>query len=195
MMKRFAFAAALSTVLALPALAGGHANWTAVDGFSQVAFGSVKNDDNGEVHHFNGVTGSVTESGELTVSVDVTSVETYIDIRNERMVEHVFDKGAATATLTGQIDMEALNGMAVGETKIMEIEGTLAFAGAENKVYPNMLIARLAEDRVLVTTADFLMISTADLGITAGIDTLMELAGLDGITRVTPVSIRMIFEK
>ena len=39
------------------------------------------------------------------------------------------------------------------------------------------------------------MVSTDELGIDAGIDKLMELAGLPGITRVAPVTIRMVFEK
>ena len=58
-----------------------------------------------------------------------------------------------------------------------------------------MLVARLSENSVLVTTADFIMLSTEDLGINAGIDKLMTLAKLPGITRVTPVSVRMVFNK
>ena len=53
----------------------------------------------------------------------------------------------------------------------------------------------MSEDRVLVTTEDFLMISTEDLGIDKGIDQLMKLAELSGITRVSPVAVRMVFQK
>ena len=47
----------------------------------------------------------------------------------------------------------------------------------------------------MVTSDEMLMLSTADLGITAGVDKLMELAKLPSITRVTPVTMRLIFER
>jgi len=147
------------------------------------------------VHHFTKVNGTVSDAGALNINIDLSSVQTNIDIRNERMTEHVFQSGKATATLSGEIDMSEVNGMKVGETKIMEIEATLSFVGVENDVDANMLVARLSENRVLVTTADFVMLSTEDLEIDPGINKLMELAKLPGITRVTPVSARMVFEK
>ncbi|MGZ2257913.1 YceI family protein [Roseobacter sp. A03A-229] len=184
-----------ATLCATTALAGGHATWTSVEADSSVAFGSIKSNEFGEIHHFSGVSGTVSEAGELAVTIDLASVETNIDIRNERMMEHVFQAGKATAKLTGAVDMEAVNGLDVGATTLVDVEGTLAFAGLETDVETPMLVARLADNRVLVTTADFIMLSTEDLGITAGVDKLMELASLDSITRVTPVTIRMVFEK
>lgn len=171
------------------------AEWKSVDGESRVAFGSVKKDVVGEIHHFNGVTGTVSESGTLKIEIDLASVETNIDIRNERMATHVFDGGKATAVITGEIDMSEVNALKPGEITVVEVETQLAFAGSENDVDAEMLVARLSENRVLVTTSDFIMLSTEDLGIDAGIDELMKLASLPGITRVTPVAIRMVFDK
>ena len=133
--------------------------------------------------------------GDITIIIDLSTVETNIDIRNQRIMEHVFPKGMATATLTGRIDRDEVNELPVGDTALVDFEGALALGGIDVDIEAEMLVARLGEDRVLVTTADFIMLSTADLGIDAGIDVLMELANLPGITRVTPISIRMIFEK
>ncbi len=191
-MKLFAsLLCGVSLFLATPVFADGHAAWKSVADKSRVAFGSIKKNTTGEVHHFN----SVSETGELALTIDLGSVETNIDIRNERMGEHVFQKGAATAVLTGTIDMEEVSGLKQGETKVVEIEATLAFAGSEDDIDVEMLVAKLSENRVLVTTADFMMLSTEDLGIDAGVDMLMKLAKLPGITRVTPVAVRMVFEK
>lgn len=193
-MKKLLGCAAVAVALAGSALAGGHGGWTSVDDASMIAFGSVKKDVIGEVHTFSNVSGTVAEDGAVVVEIDLTSLETYIDIRNERMAEHVF-KGAATATLTGSVDMEDVSSLATGDVSVTDFEGTLALGGLEADVEAEMLVARLSEDRVLVTTADFIMLSTADLGIDAGIDKLMQLAKLPGITRVTPVTIRMVFEQ
>lgn len=181
-------------MLATPAFAGG-AVWKSVAEQSRVAFGSIKNDTNGEVHHFNKVSGTVSEKGELKLTVDLASVETNIDIRNERITKHVFQEGKATAVITGEIEMGEVTSLKPGETKVLEIQATLAFAGSENDIDVEMLVARLSDDRVLVTTSDFMMLSTDDLGIDDGINVLQQLAKLSGITRVTPVAVRMVFEK
>ncbi len=195
-MKIFAsLAFATSLLISTPSFAGGHITWNSVAEESRIAFGSVKKDTVGEVHHFNNVTGVVKENGDMAITIDLASVETNIDIRNERMAKHVFQEGKATATITGKIDMAEVNSMDVGETQVMEIEAKLSFAGIDNEFDAEMLVARLSEDRVLVTTADFVMVSTEDLGIDAGVDMLQKLASLSGITRVTPVAVRMVFKK
>ena len=52
---------------------------------------------------------------------------------------------------------------------------------------------RLSESQVLVDSNGMVMLSTEDAEIDAGIDKLQELASLDGITRVSPVSLRLVF--
>ena len=195
-MKLFASAVvAASLMMTGSVFAGGHAKWTAVEDQSRIAFGSIKKDTVGEVHHFEGVTGTVGEDGKLTLAVDLGSVETNIDIRNERMLEHVFQGGKAKAMVSGEIDLDEVKDLKPGDTSIIDFEGVLAFAGVNVDVEAEMLVARLAENRVLVSTSDFIMVSTEDLGIDPGVNKLMELAKLPGITRVTPVAVRVVFEK
>jgi hypothetical protein len=181
-------------MMATTAFAHEHMVWKSVDADSSVAFGSVKKDTVGEVHHFEHVNGTGNKAGEVEISIDLTSVETNIDIRNERMMKYVFGD-AAQATLSGSVDMEAVMGLAVGETMIADFEGKLSLLAQTAYVDAEMLVARLSETRVLVSTADFIMLETEELGVNAGVDKLMELAKLPGITRVTPVSVRMVFEK
>jgi len=194
---KFLLGLACAALLAISpaAHAGGHITWNLLPDESRVAFSSVKSNITGEVHHFNKLAGTVKENGDLAITIDLSSVETNIDIRNERMTKHVFQEGKATAVISGSIDMAEVNSLKVGETKVVEIEAKLTFAGVENDLDARMLVARLSEDRVLVSTEDFLMISTEDLGIDKGIDALMALAKLPGITRVTAVSLRSVFQK
>jgi polyisoprenoid-binding protein YceI len=193
MNKLFTYAA-ICAVSATAVFADGHGGWTSVADESSVAFGSIKKNVAGEVHHFEDVSGTVNGEGAVEIKIDLASVETYIDIRNERMGRHVFGN-AAMATLSGEVDMDEVTALAVGETTLTDFEGVLALGSVTADIEAEMLVARLGENRVLVTTSDFIMLSTADLGIDGGIDKLKELAKLSGITRVTPVSIRMVFEK
>ncbi|MEP3196429.1 MAG: YceI family protein [Lentilitoribacter sp.] len=176
------------------AMAAGHSAWTSIGDQSSIAFGSIKKNVAGEVHHFENMAATVSEDGKVEIKIDLTSLETNIDIRNERMAEHVF-KNRAEATLIGEIDMDEVKEIAPGDTGLVDIEATLSLAGIEFDVEAEMLVAPLSPTRVLVTTSDFIFVSTADLGIEDGIDMLMKLADLPGITRTVPVSVRMVFEK
>lgn len=176
------------------AIAGGHASWTSIGDQSSIAFGSIKKDVAGEVHHFENVVATVSEDGKVKIKIDLTSLETNIDIRNERIGEHVF-KGGTEATISGEIDIDEVKAIAPGDTGLIDIEATMSLAGIDIDIEAEMLVAPLAPSRILVTTSDFIFISTEDLGIEEGVDILMKLAKLPGITRTTPVSVRMVFEK
>lgn len=185
----------LAGALALSALSGmAHAgSWTLDPEASHLAYGSIKKDSIGEVNSFSGLIGTVSPEGSVTVSIDLASVETWIDIRNERMIEHVFE-GVAMATVSSEVDMGALESLDVGETSVIDAETVLSFVGTEVSLEAELLVARLSETRVMVTTNDMIFVSTEELGIDPGIDKLMELAGLPGITRTAPVTFRLVFE-
>ncbi len=188
-MKRIILAAALA---ALPITAS--ADWVLSAADSKLSFGSVKKDEIGEVHQFTSLTGAVDAAGTATVTIDLSSVETMIDIRNERMAEFVFD-GIANPVVTAGIDLDALSSLATGEMQIIDMEGSLAFGNAEIAIEAPLAVIRLGEARVLVTTADMIFVNVADLGLTEGIDKLMELAELPSITRVVPVTFRLVFDE
>ncbi|MFK7874638.1 MAG: YceI family protein [Paracoccaceae bacterium] len=168
-------------------------SWTLDGASSRLAFGSIKNSYNGEVHNFQDLSGTVDDSGAVSIDIDLASVNTNIDIRNERMVEHVF-KNIATANLTAQIDMAAVKDMDVGASSVMEVDGALSFLGQSTDITTNMFVARLSEEQVMVTTNDMLMLDLDDLDVNPGIDMLKDLAGLDSITRATPITVRLMFD-
>lgn len=189
-MKRIALLAALTTALST-GLAQAE-SWKLDSSTSRLGFGSVKNHYNGEAHSLSGLSGMV-KDGKAEITIDLSSVQTNIDIRNERMIEHVF-KNAPDARLSAELDMDALNAMAAGDTGAMEVDATLTLLGQDVDVFTEMFVARMSDERVLVTTNDMLYVATDELGIDGGIDMLQELAGLDDITRSVPITIRMVFD-
>ena len=186
LLKTFTIA---SAIVAAPAFA---ADWKLNSEASHLAYGTVKIEDVGEVNSFNKLSGHVSKNGEVEIDIDLSSVETNIDIRNERMIEHVFRK-AATATLTAQIDMDKVSKLAVGETAVMEVDAKLSLVGTDVEFYTDMFILRVGADSVMVSTNDMVFISAEDAGVTPGVDKLMELAQLPSITRTVPVTARLMF--
>ena len=187
-MKWVLATSALALALAGPAAAE---TWTLEGDASRLAFGSIKNSYTGEVHGFTDLSGSVTD-GVAEITIALGSVDTMIDIRDERMIEYVF-RNAPSATLTSAVDMEALEALSPGESTVMEIDGTLSFLGADVDLFLSVFAMRIAPDRVLVASNDMLFIATDEIGIDAGVDKLQELATLDDITRAVPVTFRFVF--
>lgn len=167
-------------------------SWTLDSEMSNISFGSIKNDYAGESHRFKDVSGSVDDTGMVRIEIALASVETMIDIRNERLAEFVF-KNSPTATITAQLDMNTLSGLAVGDAATTDVTGTLNLGGTDVELDASFFVMRVQDDQVLATNEGMIMLSTEDAGIDAGIDKLQELASLDGITRVSPVTLRLIF--
>lgn len=190
-MRDMTLAAMAVCLSAGAALADG---WTLDPGMSDVSFGSIKNDYVGETHHFGKVGGTVADDGTVTLTVDLTSVQTNIDIRNERMVQYVFTD-APTATITARIDMAEVQTLEIGEAMNVDSTGTLSLMGTDTDLDASFFVLRLRDDRLLVTTNGTIMLSTEDAGIDAGIDKLQELAGLDSIARVSPITLRLVFDR
>ncbi|MBO9447476.1 cytochrome c family protein [Ruegeria sp. R14_0] len=178
-----------SAIVATPVLAQ---TWTLAPEGSHLAYGSIKKDTIGEVNSFTNISGQVSQDGKVEIEIDLSSVETNIDIRNERMIEFVFRK-AGTASLTADFDMSEVSALGVGETTTVDAEARLSLAGTDVDFDAEMFVARLSETSVMVSTNDMVFIGTEDAGVDAGIDKLMQLADLPGITRTVPVTARLIF--
>ncbi len=166
--------------------------WTLDGEASHLAYGSIKKDKIGEVNSFSGLKGTVDADGKADVTIDLTTLETNIDIRNERMLEHVF-RGAGEAQLTAQLDMDEVKGLGVGEMAVVDVEGALSLLGVSTELDLEMVVVRLAENKVMALSNDMVFVGTEELGVEAGIDKLMEIAKLPGITRTAPVTLRLVF--
>ena len=167
--------------------------WVVDPTASVVTFGSVKKDTIGETHSFTAVAGQVGADGRATITVSLGSVETNIEIRNERVIEHVFNN-MEVATVVGEIDMAAVEALEVGEMASVYVDATLNLLGANVGFDAPMIAVRLSETRAMIVSDGIAYLSTADMGIDAGVDKLMELASLPSITRAVPVTVRLVFD-
>ncbi len=184
---------ALATACSQPAAQG---DWTLDAAASQLNFVSIKSGDIAEIHHFTGLSGSVSQDGTAELVIDLATVETGIVIRNERMREHLFQTETfPTARLTAQIDLAALSDMAPGDQTELELDGVLDLHGVQVPVYAEVLVSDLNGSRVIVTTQGPVMIHAEDFNLQAGLDTLQELAGLPSITPAVPVTATLVFER
>lgn len=178
-----------SAIVATQALAD---SWTLAPEGSHLAYGTIKKDTIGEVNSFTKLSGHVSPDGKAEIEIDLSSVETNVDIRNERMIAHVF-RNAGTASLTAKFDIGEISTLGVGQTTTIDVEAVLSLVGTNVEFDAEMFAVRLSETSVMVSTNDMVFLSTEDAGVNAGVDRLMELANLPGITRTVPVTARLVF--
>lgn len=191
MMKVFAGAALALAVLTGPVQAE---SWSLSSEESKVSFGSIKKGKVGEVHHFGSMSGQVSKSGAVQIEIDVASVETWIDIRNERMLKWVFDSvNFPKAVISAQIDMSELEALKPGETTSMDVTASLSLAGQSGDVEASLFVARLSDGKVLVSSDEMIMLSTEDFGLAEGVEELRKIAKLDSIAQAAPVTLRLVF--
>lgn len=171
------------------------ADWQLNNDGSSVDFISVKKSTVGEVHHFKQLSGGITDGGQASIDIDLSSVETNIPIRNERVQKLLFETAKfPKARIHTTVDDKRLKAMKAGETFDTEAELTLSLHDSEKTLKTRLRVVKLAGDRLLVSTADPLILNAGDYRLTQGVDKLREIAGLPSISPVVPVTATLVFD-
>lgn len=164
------------------------ADWQ-VDAGSQVQFISIKNNAIGEVNHFETVSGTVTDAGAVSVRVALASVETNVGIRNERMQKMLFEVGLyPEAIITAQMDPEALGEAVSGGGGVVPVSLQIALHGQVVNKDASLRVAPTAQG-LSATTVQPILLSASEFALEAGVAALQQIAGLNAISRVIPVTV------
>ena len=178
-------------MLASPAFA----QWKLDNDASSLNFISVKKANIAEVHHFQKLSGEVSDAGNIHLVIDLSSVETQIPIRNERVKTMLFEIAQfPVAEFDGQIDLSKVSALKVGDYLDMAVNGKLAMHGKTQDAKATLRVVRLKHDRVQVVTKSPIIINADQYDLAAGIDKLREIAGLSEISLAVPVSFALVFQ-
>ncbi|MEE4204642.1 MAG: YceI family protein [Erythrobacter sp.] len=198
------FSALLAVPLALAACAQVPAEpsplaegaWSVDAAASSLSYVSVKAGEIAEANSFSGLSGSVSPEGAANLEIDLATVETKVDIRNERMREIFFEVAQfPKATVSAQIDPAAFTALKVGESTVQPLAATLALKGVETPLETEVRVTRIAEDRVLATSVEPVIVDAGTLELTDKLAQLQEIAGLPSITPAVPVTFTIAFQR
>ncbi|WP_250464078.1 YceI family protein [Microbulbifer litoralis] len=172
------------------------ADWKLVGDASQISFVSVKKGTIAETHHFKALEGQIADSGTATLSIPLASVETNIPIRNERMQKLLFETTKyARASVNAKVDAAKLQAMQPGQTATLDAELQLSIHGSEHSEAAKLQVTGLKDNRLLVSTESPIVLNAADFKLLEGIEKLRQIAGLDTISPIVPVSAQLVFAK
>ena len=171
-------------------------DWTLVGEESRIAFVSVKAAEVAETHSFTGLTGSITTEGAATLAIDLNSVNTRIDIRDERMRELFFETSVfPTASLAAAVDLSSLSQLEIAEREPATIDFELNLHGVVADFTAEVFVTRIGLNRVLVETAQPVLLHTEDFDLGPGLRQLTEIASLPSISPAVPVTASLLFQR
>lgn len=166
-----------------------HADWAVDPQQSEINFISVKNDAVGETHHFKSFSGDLTDAGKLSISIDLNSVNTGIEIRDQRLKEHLFNTAQfPAATLTADIKTAFIDGLEGTKPVKYPLQATLSVAGHSVLLNTEVTVQPINGQTLRVTNSKPILLSAKALGVVEGVNKLREIAGLKSIDYVVPVT-------
>ncbi len=186
------------TVLGLFLLTTGtaKADWTLDMENSGLSYGSIKKNSIGESNHFKSMAGRITDKGEVTLLIDLASVETWVDIRNERMKEFFFQtREFPVATLRGQIDMGKFKDLKTGGQQPFDVTLDFDLHGQGQTIEAELVIMRLTENTVVVVPSGIIFIDAENFNLLSGLKKLQNLAKLPSISSSIPIIFRLTFNR
>jgi polyisoprenoid-binding protein YceI len=170
--------------------------WTLDAAGSRLSYVSIKAGEVAEANRFDTLSGSVAADGTATLDINLASVNTGVDIRNERMRDIFFQVADnPKATVTAKLDPTAFAGLAVGQSLTRPLKATVAIKGATSDVETEVLVTRVSDDRVTVVPTAPVIISTDMFGLTDELGELRALAQLPSITPAVPVTFTLAFTR
>lgn len=194
-MKYFSFGLILGFAAFLFAHAAIAEDWSLDPERSTISYVSIKNGAVAEHNQFTQLSGHVSEAGQARIDISLASVETQIPIRNERVRKFLFDvANFPLATLSA--DLTALDGFddsEIGNSMAVSASITLAANGREIPYDAQFMVTVLSDGTVSVVTTRPVLVHAADLGYGPGLDKLREIAGLDSILPIVPVTAELVF--
>ena len=192
--RSFTKKVAFLTSIAL--LAGSaQAQWSLDNSASTLSFVTVKADHVGEVHTFDQLSGSIDDRGNVEIMVELASVNTLIDIRNERMQSMLFETNLfPRAMITGDVDLASFTQMSPGASITAQVEFELDIHGVSNSYNTELIVTRLVNG-VVASTSKPIIVTAASHGLVDGVEALREIAGLPSISRSVPVTFNVVFDE
>ena len=173
---------------ALGVMSPAQADWTLSES-SRIGFVSIKNNSIGENNAFERVSGSISANGQVSVSVDLSSVETGVGIRNERLQKMLFEVASfPTATIDAALTDKQIAALEAGGAQTESVGVSISLHGMTVNKPANLSVSASGGD-VRVTTTQPIVITAQEFGLEAGVAALQQIAGLNAISRSIPVTV------
>lgn len=187
----------LLTGVASLMLAGSvQADWTLDNDASSFHYVTSKAAAISEVNSFKQLSGTIAEHGLATLSIDLASVETNVDIRNERMRDIVFQvTDFPTLEVSVELGANEFAQLQTGESLVREIKANVSLHSMTHELSADLRVTRLANGEILVATTKPLIVNASTFGLQDSVDKLQELAKLASINPNVVIDFSLLYRQ
>ncbi len=173
-------------------------NWVSTD--SQVHFTSNKTNKQNktitEESSFATSSAQLSADGAFAMSIDLASVKTNIDLRDERLRDWVFEVAKfPKAEISGKIDMNAIGSLKTGDSLQLKQPLTLDIHGNKLDIDAQLMLKRSADNSISVETTEPVMLDAKKMGMSEGVAKLVEVMALASINEQIPVTFKGTFTR
>jgi polyisoprenoid-binding protein YceI len=172
------------------------AQWTLINDDSTVNYISIKKSQVAEVNIFKTLNGSIENNGNITVDIDLASVDTNVPIRDERMKTLFFEVATfSKATISSALDIKTLADMNIGDTYDASMNISLSLHGVSKEMVTDVRVVKLTKNRVMAVSLKPVIVNADDFKLSGGIEKLREIANLPSISSAIPVTFNLVFSQ
>ena len=176
-------------------------NWQVDNARSSFTFVTTKAGQPGtnaitEVSSFKRVAGGVSSVGQIEMLVDLTSIDTGFEIRDDRVKSMLFNVGVTPqAKFTAKIESSTIRSIPANGFKDVDVAGQLTISGQTKPVAARLRVSQLGAGALQVATIAPIVINANDYGIGKGVEALREIMGLNLLSPAAPVSFNLVMNE
>lgn len=169
-------------------------NWVLNPSLSNVYMQTVKANSIFETHRFNSVEGGINANAEATVRIDLSSINSSVDIRDVRLRFVLFETFKFPfAEITARIDKSKLQGLVAATRIEYPLTLSLNMHGIVNEVKTRVWVTRINEVTVSVSSIEPIILTASSVGLTDNIAKLVAIIGGTQIATAASITFDLIF--
>lgn len=190
----------IRTILLLAFVAAGLGSaraqeWLLNASASHFYMGTAKNNAVMETHQFTGLDGSISNDGNASVKIDLTSVASGIDVRDVRMRFLLFETYKfPNAEITSKLDMSKLQELRTTTRITYPLKVTVAMHGMTADIEAPVNVTRITDKSISVATAKPIVVKAETFGLLPGLAKLSEAVNNIPIVSAATVTFDLVFE-
>ena len=171
------------------------ADWVLNNKASKLNFITTKNASKTEVQTFKAMKGSVVNN-QVSLTVDLKSVDTGIKIRDKRVRELFFNVVTfPSATVTVDISKAKIGSIKIGGSKVVKFDAVIDLHGVKRSVPVQLQVTALEKDKILVFSNQPVIVDLQNFKLLGGVNKLREIAKLKSINAAVPVTFSLLFDR
>ncbi|MDN3637648.1 DUF1588 domain-containing protein [Simiduia curdlanivorans] len=162
--------------------------WILDSAKSNLHFVTTKKEHVSENQHFTEMSGDLTSTGELRFSVPLASVDTGIEIRDQRLRDLLFETNLLPSLqVSANLGANFLAGLAIGELQSLTLDAQIKLHGVSQNVSAPITLWRISAKEIRAFSDGPLLLDAANFAMAQGIEMLRDIAGLASIGNQVPV--------